>query len=112
MFEDVHFLLTVQLRRRLERRGAFHCLPCKVDRHCGVGPAHVLNPLRRDEHLVTEPPVACVHNQVPNGPGLLIDEQPLYMPDVTIGRLNVIFYYRFTTAQVGIVILVARRFIS
>ena len=64
MFEDVHFLLTIQLRRRIVRRGVLHGLPCQVDRHRVVGPPHILDPLWRDEHQVTEPPVTEVAPQI------------------------------------------------
>lgn len=78
MFEDVHFLLAIQLRRRIVRRGVFHGLPCQVNRHRVVGPTYLLDPLRRDEHQVAEPPVARVHDEISNRPGLFVDEQALY----------------------------------
>jgi hypothetical protein len=45
-----------------------------------------------------EPPVAGVHNQVANGPGLLVEEQPLYVTDVAIRRFDVILLDRVAAA--------------
>ena len=77
-----------------------------------IAPAHALDPSRRDQNLLAKPPVAGVHDDVTNSPGLFVDEQALYVADVAIARSDVIALYRFATAQVGVVILVPRRRLS
>ena len=55
---------------------------------------------------MTEPPVARVHDEIVNGPGLIVDEQSLDMSEVAVARVNMKFQNSIATAQVGIVPLV------
>src|SRR4029079_11875790 len=77
MLVDLHFLVTLQQYLRVVRGCALHCLSSQVDGHRGVGPAQALDPLRCNEHLMTEPPIARIRNDVANGPRLVIEEQAL-----------------------------------
>jgi len=106
MLVDADLLVPIKLRRRIIGRGVFYCLPSQINGDRGVGPPHIPDPLRRDEHLITEPPVARVHNEVANGPCFLLYEHALDVPNLTVGRLDVIANDHLTAAQVVIVILV------
>ena len=108
MFVDGRFLLTIQRAAESYAGASFTACCVRSTETVASDQLTFSDPLRRDEHLVTQPPVARVDDHVSNGPGLLIDKQALYVADVTIGRLDVIAHYRSTTAQVGIVILVSR----
>src|SRR6185437_2545916 len=107
---DARFLFTIQLCRRIVWRRTLHGLPCQVHGNRVAGPAHVLDPLRGDEDLMTEPPVARVHDQVSDGPGVFFNQQALHVTDITVGGLDVIFDDFLTAAQMRIIILVLLRF--
>ena len=64
----------------------------------------------RVQHLMTEPPVVGIHNEVSKGPGFIVEEQTLDVTDPAIARLDVIFHHRIATTQVRIVIVVLAGF--
>jgi len=70
---ELDFLLSMQRACWIVCRGALDCLPCQIDRDGALRPTHALDPLWRDEHLMTQPPVAGVDYQVSNSPGVLIE---------------------------------------
>lgn len=51
-----------------------YLFPRQLDGYTPLRPAHVADESWRDEHLVTEPPVARVHDEVSNGPPWVIEE--------------------------------------
>ena len=59
---------------------------------------------------MTDPPIAGVHDEISNGPGLVIDEQTLHVTDVAIACMKVIEQDRVTTLQMGIIVLAPRCF--
>ena len=61
-------------------RRVFDGLASQIDRDLCLRPTHVFDPLRRDEHTPTAPPVARVHNQIANRPRVIVDEQILDWP--------------------------------
>ena len=69
-----------------------------MDRHQLLGPPKIIDPLRRNETLMTEPPIAGVNDHVSNRPGLLIHEQACNVPDFPIRGLDSITDDRLTTA--------------
>ena len=94
----------------LIRRSDLNGLTGQIDRDFAVEPVHIVDPLRRDEHLVTEPPVAGLHDEIADRLGFIVDEEGLHVPDVAIACPDVILHDRIAAAQVGIVVLTPPRF--
>src|SRR5664280_758874 len=88
MFVEANFLVSIQRYRGVVRRRILDSLSSQIDRDRSGEPTQVVDPLRSNEHLVTDPPVARVHNHVSNGPGFLIDQQPLYVTDGGVGHVQ------------------------
>lgn len=89
MFVESHLQVSTKRRSRVVQRRVFHGLLSQRDRHRRIEPVDALNPTRRDQHLVTEPPIVGVHDEISNGPGIIIEQQPLYVTHATIARLDV-----------------------
>src|ERR1700733_10329413 len=90
--------------RRSEGGRGFHRLPGEMDRYQLLGPAKLIDPLRGNENLMTEPSAAGVNDHVSNRPGLLVHEQPRDVSDFPISRFDAISDDRLTTAQMRVVI--------
>ena len=88
MLVNALLLLTIELRRRVIRRRIFDGLASQVDGDFCLGPTHCRDPLRRDEHLVAAPPIAGVHNQVANRPGVLVNEEVLDVAKIAVGCVD------------------------
>ncbi len=58
MGEEPAFLLRVRQGVRVVGWRGLDRLPRQIDRHGGIEPIDVSDPLRRDEHLMTEPPLS------------------------------------------------------
>ena len=97
------FALAIELCRRVIRRRVFDSLASEIDSNLGVYPTHVLDPLRRDEHVVAAPPVARVNNQIANRPRVIVDEQIFQVAYVTVRRFDVMTNDGVATAQVAII---------
>ncbi|MEO8767936.1 MAG: hypothetical protein ABI363_06305, partial [Nitrosospira sp.] len=52
---------------------------------------------------MTQPPVAGVHDEVANGPSLGVNEHPVDVTDLAVGRADVISNHCARAAQMGIV---------
>ena len=50
---DLRFLFAIEQCHGVVRRCIFYGLPRQIDKNLGLGPIDIINPLRRDEHLVT-----------------------------------------------------------
>lgn len=92
-----------QQRRRVVRGRSLDRLTRQIQIHHGLRPAHMVKPFRRDQDLVSQPPVARVNDQILNRPGLLVDQQSLYVPDVAIGRVYVVVSDCIHASQMRIV---------
>ena len=66
-------------------------------------PTHFLDPRRRHQHFLARPPIGGRQDDVTNGPGFFIENEPMHVPDVAICSFNVISSYRLRAAEVGIV---------
>lgn len=93
-------------------RGVLDCLACHRDCHSLVEPVHGVDPLRRDQNLVPEPPVARIEDEIPHGPRLLVEQHAGDMTDVAVTRVDVIADDSIAAAKVRIIVLVLRRFAS
>src|SRR5579863_10358341 len=60
MFVESSLLISIQWRFGIVRRRLLDGAPRQLDGNRGVWPADVRDPSRRDEYLVTEPPVAGI----------------------------------------------------
>jgi len=78
------FALAIELYRRVVRRRVFDILATEIDSNLSVYPTHVLDPLRRDGHVVAAQPVARVNNQIANRPRVIVDEQIFQVAYVTV----------------------------
>src|ERR1700733_6337009 len=103
MLVDRLLLLTIELRRRVISRRVFQGLTGQIDGNQRFWPVHRVDPPRRHEHLVTNPPIAGVDDQVANRPGAILDEQVLDMADITVGRMYMIADHDRATPQVDVV---------
>src|ERR1035437_1049068 len=112
MIVNFRFLIAIHVLHWVIRRSVFYRLPREVDRNPTVEPAHILNPLRRNQYLMTEPPVACVDDEVAYGPGFIINEITADMANVAVHGVNEIFLDRMATAQVRIIVSMPRLFVS
>src|SRR6185312_17381087 len=65
---EIELLVSAQRNRRVVRRRVLDGLLGRGDSDRVIEPTYFPDPLRRNEYLVTQPPVARVHDQVPNGP--------------------------------------------
>jgi hypothetical protein len=54
---------------------------------------------------VAQPPIACVHDQVADGPGLFVEEHPLDVGNLAVRSFDMIASDRLATAQMRIVTL-------
>src|SRR5664279_4264689 len=102
VFIEARLLGAIQRRSWLVGGSVLDCLSRHLDRDLRVEPAHVVGPLRRDEHLMAEPPVARVDDQVSNGPGLVVDQHALDVAEIAIAGMYVVFHDRPATAKVGV----------
>src|SRR5579871_5393243 len=73
-----------------------------MDRYQLFRPTKIIDPLRGNENLMTEPPVAGVNDHVSNRPGLLVHEQARDVPDFPISGFDAIADDGLTTAQMRI----------
>ena len=87
MLIDRLFPLAIEFCRRVVGRRVFDGLTSQIDRDLGLWPTHVSDPLGCDEHTVTAPPIARVHNEVANRPAVIVNEQILQVADITVRRL-------------------------
>ena len=76
----------------------------EMDRHQLLGPLKITDPLRGNENLMAEPPVAGGDDHVPNHPGLLVNEQARDASDLAIRGFDAITDDHLATAQVRILI--------
>ena len=53
------------------------------------------------EHLVAAPPIARVHDQVANRPGVLVDEEVLDVAKIAVGRVDVMSDRRIDSCASG-----------
>ncbi len=90
--------VSIQCRSGLIGRSILDRLTVQIDRYHVLGPAHALDPSWRDEHLVSEPPIAGIYDEVSNRPGFIVEEQSLDVTDSPIARLDVIFDHRLAAA--------------
>lgn len=86
VFEEARLLLTVQGCGVRVGRRVLDRLTRQIDRHRRFEPAHALDPLRRNEHLVSEPPIARIDNEIADNPGLVVEVEILYVTDCTVCR--------------------------
>src|SRR6185312_14961378 len=109
---EIELLVSAQRYRRVVRRRVLDGLLGRSDSDRVIEPTYFPDPLRRNEYLVTQPPVARVYHQVPNGPGFLIDQQVLHVADAAIARFDVIVHHCLAAAQVRVAILIPGGFKS
>src|SRR5262249_18507568 len=64
MTEQPRLVLPLQRAIGIVLGRRLHALPAHVDVHARVGPAHAVDPLRRDDHLLARPPVPGVDDHV------------------------------------------------
>ena len=50
---NLQLVLPIQRLCRVVWRGAFYFLSFQIDGNGALGPVHIIDPLRSDEHLVT-----------------------------------------------------------
>ena len=81
--------LAIDFCRRLHTAVRLDGLTSQIDRHAGLWPTHVRDPSRRHEDTVAAPPIARVHHEVANRPGVIVNQQVLQMADDTICRPDV-----------------------
>src|ERR1035437_9137901 len=98
MIVNFRFLIAIHMLHWVIWWSVFYRLPRKVDRNTTVEPADILNPLWRNQHLMTKPPVACVDDEVAYGPGFVINEITADMANVAVRGVNEIFLDRLATA--------------
>src|SRR5438094_8888943 len=77
-----------ELSRRVILGRMLDHLASQIDRDLGLGPAHIPHPSRRDEHVMTTPPVARVYDQVANRPRVIVDEQIFHVADLAVVRFD------------------------
>src|SRR6185312_15095997 len=109
---EIELLVSAQRYRRVVRWRVLDGLLARSDSDRVIEPTYFPDPLRRNEDLVTQPPVARVHDQVANGPGFLIDQQVLHVADTAIARFDVIVHHCLAAAQVRVAILIPGGFKS
>jgi hypothetical protein len=75
----------VYLEDRNKLMGTFRTAPDLLTRyvqvHLTLGPADALNLLRRQQNALTWQPVARIHDQMPNGPALIVENEVVYTAD-------------------------------
>ena len=64
--------------------------------------------VRRDQDLLARQPVARIHDQVANGPCLIIDKEVLDVADFAVCGFHVMAAHVMGAAQVGISVLLRR----
>src|ERR1700679_729915 len=80
----------------------------QVDTHLRLGPIDIINPFRREDHVVPQPPIARIDDDVTDRPRFLIDYETLYVTDIAIVCMHVIAHDLVPTAQMDIVVLMSR----
>ena len=79
---------------------------CIRDRANAVDvPVYVLHRMRRDQHMLPDPPVRGIDDQIAHAPIITFDEEILDMSDVPVGRVHVVAGDFGNAAEVGIAIL-------
>ena len=63
-------------------------------------PHDLTNRGRRQQHMVPEPPIARVGDEIAYFPGLIIDEEALHMADLAVAGVNVVAGHLGQAAQV------------
>src|ERR1700733_12600996 len=62
----------------------------EIDGHGLYFPTYSVDPFRRNDHQMIEPPMAGFDDQIADCPGSVLDEHVLHVADVPVGRLNAI----------------------
>ena len=70
---DPSFLFAAQRCIGFVRRRILDRLARQVDRQLRLRPIDIINPFRRDDHFVAQPPITRVDDDVADCPSLLID---------------------------------------
>jgi len=100
---DRLFELAIEFRRRFVPWCLFDSLTGQINRHAGFWPTHVRDPFRRHEHTVAAPPIARVHYEVANRPGVIVNQEIFQMANVTIRCPDVMTDDGVTATQVAII---------
>ena len=88
---QVRLALPVQIGRRGIGRRSPHQFAAQVHRHELTRPLQAVNPMRRDEYLVSEPPDASVIDGEADRPSVVVEVEVLDMNVGAIGRADEAF---------------------
>src|ERR1700722_16257611 len=102
--ENTRFLLAIKWHGGIIRRGVLDGLPGQIEQYLGFGPVDLINPLRSDDHLMSQPPIACINDDVSNRPGRFFAKKTLHVADITVARIYVISHDCVAATQMRIVV--------
>ena len=80
-------------------RGVLDSFAGEADIDFGVRPTHPLNPEGGNQHFLARPPIPRCHLDIADRPGFIVHDEPIYVADLAIGRLNVIASNGFDTRR-------------
>jgi hypothetical protein len=94
----VSFPLAIDVRRPIVLGRVLDRLPTQ-DRYPAIFPTYLGDPLRADKRVFPTPPVTGIDDDVPNRPGVVLDEKIVDMPQLAIDGFQMVARDLACTAQ-------------